>query len=66
MADINPKHASIERCRELLGDEAVGVSEKHIATIRDHADTMAHLIVDLLLEQRLRLNENDDDISRIR
>lgn len=47
---INPKHASIERCRELLGDEAVGVSEKHIATIRDHADTMAHLIVDLLLD----------------
>lgn len=65
MADMNPKHASIERCRELLGDEAVGLSEEHIATIRDHADAMARLVVGLFLEQQ-SMKEKDDDTSAIR
>lgn len=64
MSDINPKHASLERCRELLGDEAIGVSEEDIATIRDHADAMAHVIVGVFLEQRSRLNGKDDDSQR--
>jgi hypothetical protein len=66
MADINQKHPSIERCRELLGDEAVGLSEEDIATIRDRADAMAQLSVGLFLEQQLRLNKKGDDTSPIR
>lgn len=66
MADLHPTLSSLERCRELLGDEAGGLSEEQIATIRDHSDTMAQLIVDLVIEQHSRLNEKDDDIRDIR
>jgi hypothetical protein len=43
---------SIARCRELLGEEADGLSDEDIKHIRQHADAMAHVIVEIFLEQR--------------
>ncbi len=40
------------RCRELLGDEAEGLSDEEIDHIRRHADAVAHVIVEMFLEQR--------------
>jgi hypothetical protein len=43
---------SIERCRELLGDEAVGLSDEKVDQIRRHAETMARVVIDTFLEHR--------------
>ncbi len=43
---------TIGRCRELLGDEAEGLSDDEIERVRRHADAMARVIVEILLEQR--------------
>ena len=43
---------SIERCRELLGDEAVGLSDEEVDQIRRHAETMARVMIDTFLEHR--------------
>ena len=47
-ADAN----TIARCRAILGEDAEGFSDDEIDRIRRHADAVAHLIVDLYLEQR--------------
>ena len=51
-ADAEVDSVSIARCRELLGDEAEGLSDRDVARIRQHADTMARVIVDAFLESR--------------
>jgi hypothetical protein len=43
---------SIARCREILGREADGLSDADVDQIRRHADAMAHVIVEIFLEQR--------------
>ena len=43
---------TIARCRELLGDEAEGRSDAEIDDIRRHADAIAHVIVEMFLDQR--------------
>ncbi len=45
---------SINRCRELLGPEGDGLSDSDVDRIRRHADLMAHVIVEISLEQRTR------------
>ena len=40
---------SIARCRELLADEAEGLSDEETDLIRQHADAMAHVIVEMFL-----------------
>ena len=50
--DDVPDANTITRCRELLGDEAEGLSDREIEQIRRHADTVAHVIVEMFLEQR--------------
>jgi hypothetical protein len=40
------------KCREILGDEAVELSDVEVDRIRRHADLMAHVIIDVFLEQR--------------
>ena len=52
MADLNehehvPEAIPIARCRELLGDGADGLSDDEVDEIRRHAQTMAHLLIDL-------------------
>ena len=44
--------ASIARVRELLGDEAVGLSDEEVDRIRRHADAMAHVLIEMFLEKR--------------
>ena len=50
-ADISDAN-TIARCRALLGDEAEGLSDDEIDQIRRHADAVAHVIVEMFLEQR--------------
>ena len=42
-------------CRELLGDEADGLSDHEVDLIRQHADAMAHIIVEMFLENSTTL-----------
>ena len=42
---------TIARCRELLGDEADGLSDGDVDRLRRHADAMAHIIVEMFLER---------------
>ena len=50
--DVNAEPISIVRCREILGDEAAVLSDAEVDQIRRHADAMAHVIIDVFLEQR--------------
>ena len=42
----------IARCREVLGREADGLTDAEVDQIRRHADAMAHVLVEIFLEQR--------------
>ena len=50
--DAPPSPISIARCREMLGDEADMLSDREVDLIRQHADTMAHVLVEIFLENR--------------
>jgi hypothetical protein len=50
--DVTFHPITIARCREILGDEAVGLSDVEVDQMRQQADVMAHLIVDMFLEQQ--------------
>lgn len=41
--DDIPNASTIARCRELLGDDADGLSDQEIDQIRRHADAVAHV-----------------------
>jgi len=43
---------SIARCRELLGDEAAGLSDEEVDRMRQHAEMMAHVLIEVFLEDR--------------
>ena len=43
---------SIERCRELLGDEAASLSDEKVEQIRRHAETLARVVIHAFLEHR--------------
>ena len=55
-ADDRSESIPIERCRELLGDEAVALSDQEIALIRRHAETMVYIVVEMYFENR-RISE---------
>jgi hypothetical protein len=44
----------IARCRELLGDEALGTSDADIDVIRQNAHAMAHVLIEIFLNDRPR------------
>lgn len=46
---------TIARCRELLGDEAAGLSDEDLDHIWQHAGAVAHVIVEIFLERRASL-----------
>lgn len=48
-ADLVPEPISMDRCRELLGDDALDLSDEDVLAIRRHADTMAHVLVEIFL-----------------
>jgi hypothetical protein len=43
---------SIARCRELLGDEADTLTDQDIELIRQHAETMAQVVVEMFVQSR--------------
>lgn len=51
-ADDRPESIPIARCRELLGDEAEAWADEEVALIRRHAETMAHIVVEMYLKHR--------------
>ena len=48
--DHRPEPISIERCRELLGEEAQSMTDQNVALIRRHAETMARIVVETYQE----------------
>lgn len=42
-----PDAIPIARCRELLGDEALDLSDEDVEAIRRHAHAMAHLLIEI-------------------
>ena len=51
-ADDRPEPIAIARCRELLGDEADTLTDQDIELIRQHAETMAQVVVEMFVESR--------------
>jgi hypothetical protein len=47
--DDRPESILIARCRELLGDEADTLTDQDIEVICRHAETMAQLVVEMLM-----------------
>ena len=43
---------SIARCRELLGDEAVDLSDEEVDRVRQHAEALARVLIELFLKDR--------------
>ena len=52
--DVASGSISIARCREILGDEAERLSDQEVDEIRRHADAMAHVVVQVFVEQHAR------------
>jgi len=44
----------IARCRELLGDEALGTSDADVDATRRHAHAMAHVLIEIFLSETPR------------
>jgi hypothetical protein len=44
--------ATINRCRELLGDDGVDLSDEEVDRMRQHAEVVARAVIDLFLEGR--------------
>lgn len=51
-ADETNDEISIERCRELLGDEAVDLCDDEVDRIRHSADTVAQALIEMFLDER--------------
>ena len=49
-AEEAPGPISVARCRELLGDEANGMSDEEILTVARHAETLAHVLIAVALQ----------------
>jgi hypothetical protein len=43
---------SIEQCRELLGDEAIDLTDDDVDRIRVCADTVAQAVIEIFLDQK--------------
>jgi hypothetical protein len=49
-ADQEPEQISIARCRELLGDDAEMMSDEQVLAVAHHADTLAHILIVVALQ----------------
>ncbi len=47
-----PDGITIARCRELLGRDAQALTDREVALIRHHAETMAHIVVEIFVANR--------------
>ena len=46
-ADDRPEPISIARCRELLGEEADLMTDEDVALVRQHAETVAVILIEI-------------------
>ncbi len=44
--------ATIDRCRELLEDDAIGLSDEEVDRLRQHVDVVARIVIELFLKHR--------------
>ena len=51
-ADVQTDELSIDRCRELLGDEAIDLTDDEVERVRRCADTVAQILIDMLLDEK--------------
>jgi len=49
-ANVPTDELSIDRCRELLGDEAADLDDDEIDRIRRCADTLARVVIEMFLD----------------
>ena len=51
ISDLEPdsERTSLARCRELLGDDAAELSDEQLQAIRQHAQAMADVLIELFL-----------------
>ena len=47
--ELESEETSLQRCRELLGDEGAELSDEQLDAIRQHAQAMANVVVELFL-----------------
>ncbi len=50
--DAGPEATSIARCREILGTEAIHLSDEEVEAIRRHAETFASVVISLFVAER--------------
>ena len=55
-AHPRPELISITRCRELLGEDAESMTDQDVEEIRQHAETMACIVVEMY-QERCRVSE---------
>ncbi|HWI19626.1 MAG TPA: hypothetical protein VNT81_17860 [Vicinamibacterales bacterium] len=49
--EVEFEETSLVRCRELLGDEGGELSDEQLDAIRQHAQAMANVLVELFLTE---------------
>ena len=49
-ADVD--QPTIERCRELLGDDGIDLTDEEVDRVREHADVVARVVIELFLKNR--------------
>ena len=49
-AEQEPEPIFVARCRELLGDDANTMSDDDVLAVACHAESLAHLVIDLALQ----------------
>ena len=49
-AEQEPEPISVARCRELLGDDADTMSDEEVLVVARHAESLAHVVIDLALQ----------------
>ena len=54
LEDVRSEPVSIQRCRELLGEQAESMTDQDIKEIRRHAEKTACLILEMYQELLLR------------
>jgi hypothetical protein len=50
-ADVQTDELSIDRCRELLGEEAIDLRDDEVDRIRRCADAVAQAVIEMFLDE---------------
>ena len=50
--DVPNDELSIDRCRELLGDEAIDLTDDELDRLRTCADTVAQAVIGIFLDEK--------------